>query len=267
MANVPVYVLESNPDGVPCDILRDEGVSVVPFEMPGSIGDYLFAGKVCASAAAEEIASGQSDTLVWLSSDCLVVNPPVLYSTGQDFDAAVRPVHIQNVGSPVAQPVDSFWRGIYDAVGIEDAPFSVVSFVDEKSVRAYFNSAAYSVNPNLGLLRRWRDLFSTLVEDEDFQMSSCQDELHRVFLHQAILSALLTDGVDERRLRILPPEYGYPYNLHSSVPSVKRAGSMNSLVSVIYEERSIHPSLVKDIEIDEPLNSWLNLHAGHSLAP
>jgi hypothetical protein len=262
MGTLPILVMESDNEDAPCDTLRGEGVHIHRLVLPEEVRGYLFADKVYAGAMAEGLLGDGFRTLVSLSPDCLVVNPPMLFTLPSSVDVAVRPVHIRNIGSPSSGPVDSFWRGIYDALGVEDVPFTVESFVDVESVRAYFNSAAYSLNPSIGLLRRWRDVFTSLVCDEDFQRESCGDDLHKIFLHQAVLSSLIASRLARSRIRMLPPEYGYPYNLHGSVRKSRKAHSMNSLVCIIYEERPVDPRVVSDIEVLEPLRSWLMAHAG-----
>jgi hypothetical protein len=108
---------------------------------------------------------------------------------------------------------------------------------------------------------RWFDCFARLVGDQSFQTKTCQDERHQIFLHQAILSTLLVTMLDPSRMRILPPEYVYPYNLHQDVPADRRAAVMNDLVCIYYEGRSLDPQLINDIKVYDPLSSWLSEHA------
>ncbi|MCP4247109.1 MAG: hypothetical protein GY778_08670, partial [bacterium] len=203
--------------------LESLGVRVLPLHIPDTVRGYILASKVCACAQAEALASPETQSLVWLSPECLVVRPPVLFGLGAALDAAVRPVHIRNVGLLATEPPDAFWRGVYDAVGVSDVQTTVVSFCDAQHIRAYFNSAAFAVKPSAGLLNRWFDRFEALVRDQAFQSKACRDELHQVFLHQAILSTLVATQLDPERVRTLPPDYGYPYNLHGSVPPDRRA--------------------------------------------
>ncbi len=58
----------------------------------------------------------------WYGSICsaLLSSRPCCFALGKEFDAALRPVHIRNVGSLTTEPADAFWRGIYSAVGVED---------------------------------------------------------------------------------------------------------------------------------------------------
>ena len=147
---------------------------------------------------------------------------------------------------------------------MQDVQATVESFVDVQLLRAYYNSHAFAVNPSMGLLRQWFACFEALVCDQEFQSSSCQDERHQIFLHQAVLSALLSTSLEPERTRVLPPDYSYPYNLHRSVPLERRAHALNDLVCITYEDRSLEPDSVDDINIYDPLRSWLAVHAAPS---
>jgi len=235
-------------------------VQVLPLRVPDTIRHYLFADKVFACAQAEAMMDGQAQSLVWIDSTCLVVNPPVLYDLGLSFDVAVRPVHIKNVGLAPTEPLDLFWKTIYTAVGVADVQSTVESFVDRQRLRSYFNSHAFALNPSRGLCRDWLDQFQALVCDQKFQATACQDQRHRIFLFQAILSALIVTQFDTQRIRILPPTYNYPYNLHSSVPAEHRAKSLDDLVCLTYETRTLDPDMMNDVEMSASLREWLSVH-------
>ncbi|HEY47993.1 MAG: hypothetical protein AMJ88_13275 [Anaerolineae bacterium SM23_ 63] len=258
MSQYPIWLFEADTVKAPCKSLEGMGIQVLPLNAPNSVRRYYFGDKVYACARAEEMTPQEAQTLIWIDPGCLVIKPPLLFDLGQSFDTAVRPVHIRNVGLTYTEPLDGFWKGIYEAVGVKDIQSSVETFVDLHHIRSYFNSHAFAVNPSSGLLRQWLDTFEVLVKDEEFQLSYCQDELHRIFLHQAILSALLVTTLDQQRIRLLPPDYNYPYNLHQSVPLDRRAQALNDLVCIAYEDRTLDPNMVDDIEIHEPLRTWLS---------
>lgn len=263
----PVWLFEADHDQTPCGNLGGDGVQVLPLSVPDSISHYLFSDKVTASAQAEAMAEGQVRSLVWIDPTCLIVNPPVLFDLGSAFDAAVRPVHIKNVGLGVTDPVDGYWANIYSLLGVQDIQCTVESFVDGQRLRAYFNTHAFAVNPSKGLLHKWAEHFESLVCDQAYQAACCRHIRHQVFLHQAVLSAILATSLDPERIRILPPNYNYPYNLHQSVPPDRRAWLLNDLVCVACEDRALDPNVMADIDVREPLRSWLSAHAGAGLSP
>jgi hypothetical protein len=256
----PVWIFEVNPQNAPCDSLKGENISVFTLNVPESIKSYLYGDKVYAGRQAEDMADPNTRTLIWIDPSCLIIQPPVLYDLSDKFDAAVRPVHIQNVGLNASAPLDGFWNTICESIGVTDIQTSVETFVDRKIIRSYFNSHAFAINPAKKVCDRWFKAFEMLVCDQEFQKTSCQDQQHRIFLHQALYSALITAFIHPDRLNILPPDYNYPYNLHGSVPPERKAQALNDLVTITYESRTLAPDTVTDIHIVDPLKTWLSDH-------
>lgn len=260
LSEYPLWLFLPQPDQVDLAGLDKLNVHAITLNTPDHLNGYLFTEKVCACAWAEEHSSFDVRSLVWIDPACFIIQPPVLFQLTHGKQAAVRPVHIQNVGLTIDQPLDDYWKQIYETVGILDDTSSVRSFVDQRNLRSYFNTHAISVDPTRGLFNLWKQYYSQLVNDKSFQHTACQDELHQVFLHQAILSAILGSTLTVYQLRILPSIYNYPYNLQAEIPGNLRAISMNELVCLTYEDRTLMPSSVHDIQIEEPLRSWLIIH-------
>lgn len=267
LSHCPIWLFEANPQKVPCNRLEGKDVQVFSLSVPGTVRHYYFADKVYACAQAEEMAAPRVQSLIWIDPACLIIKPPLLFDLSQSFDAAVRPVHIRNVGLPPTEPLDDFWKKICEVVGVNDIQTTVETFVGAQRIRAYFNSHAFAINPSKGLLCWWFECFEVLVCDEEYQKATCQDERHQIFLHQAVLSALLVSRLEPKRVRVLPSDYNYPYNLHQSVPMDRRAEALNDLVCIAYEDRSLDPNLVDDIDIHDPLRPWLSAHVAPSQSP
>lgn len=237
--------------------LKEHGTNVIPLELPEKTCNYPFAGKVAACARAEEMAGSLYRSFVWMAPDCLVLRPPLLFDLDDNADAALRPVHVRNIGSPAGESPDGYWKGIFRAARITDLDRNVESFIDCRIIRAYYNTHSFAVNPSRRLMGRWLQLFSKLVSNRKFQKKHCADELHRLFLHQAALSAILASELDKSGIRILPEEYCYPYNLHEMVPRDRKARTLNELVCIAYENRQLNPEAMTDIIVEEPLRTWL----------
>ncbi len=267
LGGCPVWLYEADPLGAPCGALEGPGVTVLPLDAPQAVRRYVLGAKVAACARAEERAGPAVRSLVWLSPDTLTVRPPRLFDLGEGYDAAVRPVHLRNIGLLETDPVDGFWKRVYEAVGAGEPRIRVESFVEGARIRAYFNTHAVAVNPSRGLFRRWLEVFEPLVGDREFQAAACGDRAHQVFLHQAVLSAIIAASLEPERIRMLPPEYSYPYHLQQAIPPIRRAAALNDLVTVVYEDRPLHPDRMDDIEVREPLRSHLVARATASSPP
>lgn len=222
-------------------------------EIDTIIRNYPLSEKVFACAQAEEMASSAAQSLVWLNLDCLIFNPPELFVLGEDYDAAFRPVHIRNIGSLANEPIDGYWLGVYEEIRVREVPYTVESFVDAQTIRPYFNTHCFSINPTLGIMRTWRAYFKSLLLNREFQSNFCQDSRHQLFLHQVVLSALIMKLIDQKRILMLPPEYSYPLLFQDKLPNSKRSTSLNQLVCMVYEDST----LLEGIEIEEPIRSWL----------
>jgi hypothetical protein len=257
LSHTPVWVFAIGDMKLGIDDLMTADTQVFQLDVADSVGHYPFASKVCACVQAEEMCSPSVRSLIWIDAGCLVVKPPQLFELDASFGAAVRPVHIRNVGIPPLVPLDAYWQGITSNAGVEDIDRTVDTFVEGERIRAYFNSHAFSIDPSRGLLRRWFERFEALVCDERFQEAACRDQDHQVFLHQAVWSVLLATDPEAKQIRRLPPDYNYPYNLHMSVPVGKRTKALDDVVCFAYEGRSLDPGQINDVDIRDPLRSWL----------
>lgn len=258
LSDSTVWAFVLDPDRASNALADVEGVHRFPLVVDRPYRRYPFAAKVDACARAERMAGPETCSLVWLSLDCLFVNPPLLFDLGPadeagSADAALRPVHHRNIGSLARGPLDDFWQGVYGSLGVDEMPYTVESFADGQMLRPYFNTHCFAFNPTVGLARAWWAHFKALVADDAFQAGPCGDALHRVFLHQAVLSTLVPKMLAWERVRLLPPEYNYPLNLLHEIPPACRPATLNSLISVVYEEAFPWG----EIRMEEPLRSWL----------
>ena len=233
------------------------GVKYIPLEVDHALQGVYFTRKVSACAEAERMCSPGVRSLVWMGSRSLVLSTPHHFDLQTDADVALRPVHHRNVGALFAQPLDPFWRGIYDCVGLQQPPYRVETFVDALPIAPYFNTHLFAFNPSLSLMQAWLEHFQKLALDRDYQAGPCADEQHQIFLHQAVLSTLIASHLEEDRLRFLPPTYSYPLHMHAEVPEADRPESLNDLICPVYEGVFNYPLSLGGLEAQEPLHSWL----------
>ncbi len=179
---------------------------------------YLLAPRLKKWRLPKPVRWSGSIRTAWSSNHrrCSTLNPA--------YEAAFRPVHIQNVGSLAAEPMDEFWETIYRTIGIEAYALHspVLCRCPNAAPLFQYTSILQSTRPK-GVLRLWLEYFKVLVADQQFQSGACSSELHQIFLHQAILSTLVAKLLPLERIRLLPSEYSYPLHLHHKVPPAHRA--------------------------------------------
>lgn len=275
----PIYVMLADPEATGFR-LPQKNVELVPLSLSESIRYYPFAVKAYAAAKAEEMLAGKFKTLVWLDPEVLILRPPREYDLKAGYSAAVAPVMLINTGQAETEPVDAYWGPIYQRCGLDlKKLFSVESFVDCQKIRAWLNCGMFSVRPERGLWREWATILGEFMNNQEYQNSAITDEIHRVFLHQAVITALIVSRLERQEIHMLPEGYNYPLYCHDldfttmtgktyKVPAHKKARKLNDLTSVFTESFfAEHADWIKYMPpMDEPLRTWLVNEYYRSLA-
>jgi hypothetical protein len=266
----PIYVVVTGENSLEAEF-EGKNVILVPLKLDELTAGFPYAVKARAAAKVEEIVAGQVRSLAWFDPETLLFGPPKEMDLGDGMSAAVAPVQFVNTGQPASEPVDSYWGPIYKRVGLDPKKiFTVETRVDRRKIRAYLNCGMFAVRPEKRLLQEWARIQDELLRDRDYQRTAITDPVHRTFLHQAVITALVVARLDREEIRIFSPAYNYPLYCHGldfspqtggafRVPADIRAAKLNGLVSVFYESlfraHPDWPSLVPPA--DEPLSSWL----------
>jgi hypothetical protein len=266
----PIYVVVTDPGSLKIGF-EGKNVIQVPLTLDDLTAGFPYAVKACAAAKAEEIIAGKVRSLAWFDPETLLFGPPKEMDLGAAISAAVAPVQFINTGQSPDEPVNAYWAAIYRRVGLDPGKiFTVETRIDRRTVRAYLNCGMFAVRPEKGLLREWALIQADLLRDQEFQSAAVADPVHRTFLHQAIITAVIAGRLGRKEIRFLSPAYNYPLFCHGldfspqtggayRVPADIRAAKLNGLVSVFYEslfrEHPDWPDLVPPA--DEPLRSWL----------
>lgn len=266
----PIYVVVTNPDYLKSG-LEGKNVIRVPLDIAEPARSFPYAVKARAAAKVEELVAGKVRSLAWFDPETLLFGPPKEMDLGDGISAAVVPVQFINTGQTPDAPVDAYWGPIYKRVGLDPKGiFTVETRVDRRTIRAYLNCGMFAVRPEKGLFREWAVIQGELLRDADFQRAAIKDPVHRTFLHQAIITAIIVARLEREEIHFFSPAYNYPLYCHGldfspqtggayRVPEGIRAKKLNDLVSVFYEslfrEHPDWPSLIPPAE--EPLGSWL----------
>jgi hypothetical protein len=245
--DAPVFILHPGSIQLNKQAVSDENTHPTRFEIVSGLESIPFGAKVSACANAEQMLSGK-----------------LAFHLDSTPRAALRPVHIKNIGSPIDDAPDDFWSAIYRQLGGDLPDRTVESYVDARLIRPYFNTHLFAIDPSLNLLQTWLDYFKTLACDDQFMSEHCRDDLHQIFLHQALFSALLAQRLGWDRLLILPPEYSYPLHLHPDIPPDRQAESLERLVCPVYEEPFKYPDTLNGLQAERPLANWLRSFTGSS---
>ena len=221
--------------------------------------DFPFAAKSIAAGEAERLAQDRASRLAWMDCDSLIVQEPIPLLLADEIAIGYRPVDHTLIGSPADKPPDSFWSLVYNQCGVDVGQIKpMVTSVDEKTIRPYFNAGLLAVRPQRGLLQSWSDTFRTLYQRPAFRPYYNRDVLYKLFIHQAVLAGVLLAGTGDEEREELPYLVNYPLHMHAGYPAVRRPARLNDVYSFRYDTLADEADWQQVILIDEPLRSWLN---------
>jgi len=242
------------------DSLRGKDVLFVPLSTDRSILQYPLAIKAFAAARVEELVKNDADTLIWFDPGVIVLNSIEALDLLGKYDVAVRPVTLSNtIGIPPDVEPNEYWAPIYGETGVvQGALRTVKTLVDELEIRPYFNCEVFSVNPKTGICAAWAQILERRLRDGSYQERSCTTFLRRLFLHQAVLSGVITSRVNAEKTKPLPVACGYPFNQHDRLPAPKRISALNEAAVVIFDQAwNENPGWLDQIKVEDPLRTWL----------
>ncbi len=234
----PVYVVVTDLERFPCTRAKALGATLLSLDIPEAARSYPFAAKAYAAAQVEGLVAATAGTMVWTDAETLFLAPPAHLVLGDGAAVALKPVFkLNTIGQAPDTAPDAFWGPLYEAVGVDPAAVPDVQvFETGETVRAYYNCGVIAFDPARGICREWSGLLTRFLEDAAYQKNACPDVLHRIFLHQAVLSALIVARTSDAERLALPAACGYPYHLQEELPEDRRIASLNDAEVLIYED-------------------------------
>ena len=240
-------------------MLEKLNIQVHRFEVPEEALNFSFGGKVYAAAAAEELASGKTDVLVWMDSDTVFTGEPFEFFLEENIGLGYRPVMLKNISSLYDEPVNAFWTLMFEHCGTSmDRVFPMLTTVDEVRIRPQFNAGILSLRPEKNLLRTWRDNFERLYQQPELTPFYQEHVLYRIFVHQAILSATLLGMLDKAEMQDLGLRLNFPMFLETAPELARKA------VTLRYDEFKFFKQAgwEEKVDLDGAFQGWLQTQVG-----
>jgi hypothetical protein len=193
-----------------------------------------------------------------MDTDTLVLKEPLALILKGGEKIAIAPVHVKNISSRMDQPADGFWQLVYSQCRVsKNRIYPMTTIVDKVQIRPHFNAGLISVNPQAGILRRWRDNFAELYQDQRMQEFYQEDQRYKLYLHQAVLAATILNLCSRSEIKLLPDEYNFPLHLVSQMDEKSKPAFLNRLVTARYDDLN-DQGWRTALPVLEPYKSWLN---------
>ena len=237
------------------------GLRLITFDVDPAAGSFPFAAYVTAASLAESLSQGEASFLAFMASDTLVLQPPYEFRLSPGKILGACPVHLKLLGSDINEPLDDFWKLIYLHSQVDPGKvFTLQTVVDAQVIRAYINAGLLVVRPERGLLRAWQASFDGQYLLPEYEAFYGQNELYKIFMHQAVLAGSLLSLLKVDEFQAFPAEINYPLHLHSRMAPAHRPASLSQLVTCRYEDYAEfmdNTHRAGFIQVDDSMREWL----------
>jgi hypothetical protein len=230
--------------------------------------NYPLANKPLLCAYAEQ--SIDTDILVFLDSDLVFFSEPKEFLLSPEYDIGIRPEHHKMIGSEGASdPNEEYWMRLYDIARVQDTGQFVTTTVDQKRIRAFWNSGVVAVRRQKGVFTAWKQTIEQLLEE------GTGITKENWYYEQSALSATICALTDSTRVLNFSVGYNYPVHSHNAMPITERLGSFEEIVCIHdhlfrprkeqYRERTWLKTLkwMKGFNFSTPKYKWLYNYLQH----
>jgi hypothetical protein len=234
---------------------EDLGVRLVPFSTHDHLAEIPFGVKASAGAHAETRV--ETDLLIWLDPDTLIVGGAGEFLLPESAALGYRPVHHRLIGIDADEPIDGFWAAVLEACGVpEERLFRMYTSVGER-IKAYLNAGVFVVRPERRLLQSWEATFGRLARDAGIIAHLRSDPRYSTFLHQVVWTAVVLRNLERTETAELSNAINYPLHLHWSIPAGRRAISLQRLTAIRTEDLLLDPEWREEAPLLGSLVPWL----------
>jgi hypothetical protein len=241
--------------------LQDLDVYMCQFHIDRELIRFPFLAEAHAAAEAEEEARQRTEALAWLAANTIVVTTPFAYVLDQGVSVKYRPVHHKLIGSSFDEPIDEFWKLMYEKCGVKDTDlFPMNGHVDGAKIRPYFNAGSVILRPELGLLTKWSKEFLRIHRQSEVTEFVQKDDRYAIFLHQAVLTGVILSNVKREELIELPNLYNYPIHLHSEDRTENRPNLVDECVTLRHEGFYNNANWYEVMESSAAFKDWLKIY-------
>ena len=243
------------------ELSRMQGVITLHLRLDSVKAGYPLAVKAFAAARAEEAIGSRADYLAWFDPETLILSQPDGLVPGNGAKAVVQPVFLSNtVGLTPGEQPDDFWEPVYRTVKTDIRKIPVVETIfDRQKVMAYYNCEIFSVRRDAHIFSKWAEALDKLLSDSLFAYVTCNTPQRRIFLHQAVLSAVIIHETAGSAPAALPLSNGYPLHTQKKIPADRLISSLDSISCVILESLwTYYPNWMDNITASDLLTEKLS---------
>ncbi|TXT55673.1 MAG: hypothetical protein BAJATHORv1_30053 [Candidatus Thorarchaeota archaeon] len=239
--------------------LKELDVDIIQFKIKNEKLTFPFMSEAIAMAEAEKLGLNDSEQIVWLARNSVIIREPVELLLREKEQLRYRPVHHILIGSRYNEDKDAFWNLVYQSCRIDDDQiFPMRTHIDNIEIRPYFNAGCLVTRPESGIFQKYLNNFQREYLRDDFKRFYQKNELYMIFIHQAILSGTIISTVQKDMMVELPSSYNYPVHLHNDDRTENRPRVLDDIVTFRHEGFHQESDWMDKMPASRGLKKWLS---------
>ena len=173
-----------------------------------------FANEAYGSALIEDKVKDEVEILVYLDADIVCLKYPEQLFMDENIKVLVSPVDVNWTGGiKYGEELTPNWIFSYKLNNIDPKKlWPVCTKVEKDKIYPYFNSGLIAVRPELGIFKRWKDMFEMSAKFGYFGMFSPLSKEFG-FTDQVFLSSIIISMFKQDEIGILDDSYNFPVNI------------------------------------------------------
>jgi hypothetical protein len=229
-------------------------------QAPQDVTWFFFARKIFAAAQAEAEAEGKTAVLARLDTDTIFIQGPNEFFLPKGISLGYRPVFHRNINPLYNESLDEYWTRAYQIMDIKESTvFPMVTPADGDTIRPYFQAGCIVVRPERGILRKWREMFTTLVQDSLVKEFCKEDQRKRIFTFQVSLTGAILNSLDRIEMFQFSDRINYPIFFKEMFGAKRDFHDITNAVTIRYEHFFVNPPENWDRQLRGPVDriEWI----------
>ena len=203
--------------------LKDFNVDHQKLVLNTKYPNYPLANKPLLCAHIEQTVD--SEIIVFLDSDLVFFNEPHEFLLPSEYDVGIRPEHHKMIGSEGrSDPNEDYWMNLYNIAGIAACDQFVTTTVDQKNIRAFWNSGVVAMRRSAGIFSTWKQNIEKLIE------AGTGINQKNFYYEQSALSATICAKTN--KIFKFSPGYNYPIHSHNKMPDFERLSGFDQIICI-----------------------------------
>ena len=185
--------------------------------------DYPLANKPLLCAHIEQTLD--AEIIVFLDSDLVFFGEPNEFFLASEYDVGIRPEHHKMIGSEgIYDPNDDYWKYLYELAGVDNLDQYVTTTVDQRKVRAFWNSGVVAMRRSAGIFTAWKQTIEKLI------VEGTGVNQKNFYYEQSALSATIC--AKTAKVWQFSTGYNYPVHSHNQMIDSERLDSFDQIVCI-----------------------------------